>query len=379
MEVDDEWKHFLINANLDNANLDNPNLDNPNLNNSNLNNSNLDNPNLDNLNLDNPNLDNIDNIKKFSLNERHIYDVEPPKPSSLYISTKTKIIYLNIPIDIYNIFWKVKINDYDIQEEGIIKKQMKISSLTKEKLDEIMELTKNEKNVFTNVINHIDNPNGRIIFKDIRKISIGISKKDLLYTRSKNKSAFYNCFVLTIRIKQNNIFKEFHVKIFNTGKLEIPGIQKDETLYIIIEKIITILQNITKEKIHYLKNKTENVLINSNFNCGFYINREKLFNILRYKYKINANYDSCSYPGIQCVYYYSDKENKEDNIKISFMIFRTGSILIVGKCDEDVLNYVYDFIKKLLQDEYLEIYIKNIDNTSQIKSTKQVKLKKKLY
>ena len=35
--------------------------------------------------------------------------------------------------------------------------------------DEIMELTKNEKNVFTNVINHIDNPNGRIIFKDIRK------------------------------------------------------------------------------------------------------------------------------------------------------------------------------------------------------------------
>ena len=27
------------------------------------------------------------------------------------------------------------------------------------------------------------------------------------------------------------------------------------------------------------------------------------------------------------------------------MIFRTGSILIVGNCDEDVLYIIYDFIK----------------------------------
>ena len=349
MELDDEWKHFLINSNLDYEKSDNIK-------------------------------NNIDNTKDFSINERSTCICEPPKPSSLYISTKTKIVYLNIPIDIYNVFWKIKVNDYDIQGEGIIKKQIKISSITKENLEEILELTKNEKNVNINIINHIDNPCGRVTFKDIRKISVGISKKDLLFTRSKNKSAFYNCFVVTIRITQNDIFKEFHVKIFNTGKLEIPGIQKDESLYIIIEKIINVLQDITKENIIYLKNKTENVLINSNFNCGFYINREKLFNILRYKYNINTNYDSCSYPGIQSVYYYSNKEdNIEINMKISFMIFRTGSILIVGKCNEEVLNIVYNFIKKLLHDEYSEISIKNIDtNTKQIKETKQVKLKKKI-
>ena len=350
MELEDEWKHFLINSNLDN------------------------------IKCDEVKVNDIYDTNDFNINERSNYINIAPQPSSLYISTKTKIIYLNIPIDIYNIFWKIKVNDYDIQEEGIIKKQVKISSISKENLDEIIELTKNENNVYINIINHIDNPSGRIKFKDIRKISIGISKKDLLYTRSKDKSAFYNCFVVTLRIKQNNIFKEFHIKIFNTGKLEIPGIQNDESLYIIIDKIIKVLHDITKEEIYYIKNKTENVLINSNFNCGFYINREKLFNILRYKYNINTNYDSCSYPGIQCVYYHTIIENNiKNNIKISFMIFRTGSILIVGKCDEDTLNIVYNFIKKILQDEYSEIFIKNIENINknQIKTTKQVKLKKK--
>jgi hypothetical protein len=37
------------------------------------------------------------------------------------------------------------------------------------------------------------------------------------------------------------------------------------------------------------------------------------------------------------------------------MIFRTGSVLIVGKCDEEVLNEVYVFIKQLLIDEYKNI------------------------
>ena len=37
------------------------------------------------------------------------------------------------------------------------------------------------------------------------------------------------------------------------------------------------------------------------------------------------------------------------------MIFRTGSILIVGKCNEEALYTVYEFLKKLLHDEYNEI------------------------
>ena len=37
------------------------------------------------------------------------------------------------------------------------------------------------------------------------------------------------------------------------------------------------------------------------------------------------------------------------------MIFRTGSVLIVGKCNEWLLNEVYLFIKNMLQSEYSNI------------------------
>jgi hypothetical protein len=41
--------------------------------------------------------------------------------------------------------------------------------------------------------------------------------------------------------------------------------------------------------------------------------------------------------------------------EISFMIFRTGSVLIVGKCNEDVLLEIYGFIRTMLETEYMTI------------------------
>ena len=39
------------------------------------------------------------------------------------------------------------------------------------------------------------------------------------------------------------------------------------------------------------------------------------------------------------------------------MIFRTGGCLIVGNCSEEILRFVYAFVKKLLFDEYEHIYM----------------------
>ena len=36
----------------------------------------------------------------------------------------------------------------------------------------------------------------------------------------------------------------------------------------------------------------------------------KLHHILKYKYRINSNYDPCSYPGIQCEFHYDDLNAK---------------------------------------------------------------------
>jgi len=319
---------------------------------------------------------------------------EPPKVTNIYISTKTKIAYLNTPIDLKSIFWNIDVIPYSKPCNGVIKKQMKFNSMTKEELDFIHNKITDQYYVEEHIITHIDNPDGRIKFKDIRKISIGISKKDILSFRCKKKSAFYNCFVIILRLKMDLVFKEFHIKVFNTGKLEIPGIQNENVFATILDEVVKILQPFVDGDLKYKPDTNETVLINSNFSCGFFINREAFYDILKFKYNIQAIYDPCSYPGIQCKFYYNpdlgiqsgcqiSEENKHlyQNVKeVSFMIFRTGSVLIVGKCDENVLIIIYDFLKDILKAEYRNIcqkYSTNNENNVINNKDKTKKIRRK--
>jgi hypothetical protein len=313
-----------------------------------------------------------------------------PKSSDIYISTKTKIAYLNKPIDLKQMFWIIPVIKYMEPKNGVIKKQMKFNSNTEEEILDIKERLKDEPYFDEQIITSINNPTGRIKFKDIRKVTVGLSKKDIMSYRSKKKSAFYNCFVLILRIKVDNIFKEFHVKVFNTGKLELPGIQSDKLFDMIVKLVIETLQPHTNENLYYIENTCETVLINSNFNCGYYINREALYDILKYKYNIQSIYDPCSYPGIQCKFYFNpdveiqngcqisqDKKDLYKNVRqVSFMIFRTGSVLIVGKCDENVLILIYEFLKNILLNEYKNIFQKNTNKGVEVNEIKVDKKKK---
>jgi TATA-box binding protein (TBP) (component of TFIID and TFIIIB) len=312
------------------------------------------------------------------------FNQEIPKSTDIYISTKTKIAYLNTHIDLIDLFWKIDVIPYSKPENGVIKKQIKFNSTEPEEVKIITDKLCDVPYYEEHIITHIDNPTGRIKYKDIRKVSIGISRKDIMSYRCKKKSAFYNCFVLIYRMKVDGTFKEFHIKIFNTGKLEIPGVQNDTSYELILQKILNILQPYFKEKLCYKENNDETVLINSDFNCGFFINREALYDILRNKYNIQSIYDPCSYPGIQCKFYYNpdigtqngcqiseENEHLYNNIiKVSFMVFRTGSILIVGKCDENILMSIYNYLKQVLSNEYKFICQNNklLENDSYVAS-----------
>ena len=316
-----------------------------------------------------------------------------PKATEIYISTKSKIAYLNQEIDLKAIFWEIPVIQYSMPKNGIIKKQMKFNSLQQEEVDYIKEQLKEELYYDEQIITSINNPNGRIKFKDIRKVSVGISKKDIMSYRSKKKSAFYNCFVMILRININNTFKEFHIKVFNTGKVEIPGIQNDQIYEQVLKTLLLTLQPYIKEPLGYLQ-KSDTVLINSNFNCGFYINREALYDILKMKYNIQCIYDPCSYPGIQCKFYYNpevdvelqtgsqisneDRDKYQKIVEVSFMIFRTGSILIVGMCNENVLYIIYEFIKKMLINEFYHINQPNVlSSGGELTKNKNKKIRKK--
>jgi len=326
---------------------------------------------------------------------------EMPKCDELYISTKTKVVFLSQEIDIHTIFWNIPVIEYWRPCSGVVKKQMKIVSKTPEEFEEYKNKIKDIYYYTENIIKQIDNPSARKIkFKDERKITIGISKKDIMNCRGKVKNAFYNCFAIILRFEYEGVFREIHVKVFNTGKMEIPGIINNQLLDIVKDMVLKMIQPHIENELSFIENtKDENVLINSNFNCGFYINREKLHSILCKKYGIETSYDPCSYPGVKCKYYFNNEHEYCEDIQqgkiiredrkmkmselfenkkyteVSFMIFRTGSCLIVGNCSEKILMFIFDFIKKILKDEYENIAVKGEEIVAK---TKKTKLRKKI-
>lgn len=311
-----------------------------------------------------------------------------PECEELYISTTTKVLYLNTPIDIDDIFWKLPIIKYTNPENGIVKKQMKIVSKSPEEYEKYKEKIKDIEYCQEHIIKQVHNPSARRLkFKDERKITIGMSKKDIMNCRGKVKNAFYNCFAIIIRFNYHGSYKEIHVKVFNTGKLEIPGVLNATLL----DNVKTLIMGFLKEHIstdlqYVNEDHEQNVLINSNFNCGFYINRDILYKKLRSKkYNIETAYDPCSYPGVKCKFYYnchkehtaedqlglidecdrgmktSELDDNKKYTEVSFMVFRTGSCLIVGNCTEKVLRFVYEFIKNILKTEYQNIFVDSDD------------------
>ena len=329
---------------------------------------------------------------------------EAPKCEELYISTKTKLLYLNQSnINISRIFWNVPIVEYWKPDEGVIKKQMKVAAQSKEECEENTAKLKQTYYYTERIIKQIDNPIAKKIkFKDERKVTVGISTKNVMNYRGKDKGgAMFNCIALTFRFRNDvNRFHEIHVKVFNTGKLEIPGVLNASLFDRVKIFILDTLRPYFEDPIEFKDIPSENVLINSNFECNYNVNRDALHTILRSdKYRIDTTYDSCSYPGVKCKYYFCNKNGfdvekqsgvilpEDSNLtvdelivskkytKVSFMIFRTGGCLIVGNCSEEVLMFVYDFVKKMLNDEYLNIYMK-VDKLGEVEP-KKIKLRKR--
>lgn len=328
--------------------------------------------------------------------------VENLEFSELYISTKTKVLFVNQPIVINSVFWNIPIVDYWRPESGVIKKQMKIVSKDPAEYEDLKAKLSTVQYYVDNIIKQIDNPTARRIkFKDERKITIGISRKDIINSRGKIKNAFYNCFAMILRFQYKGKYKEIHVKVFNTGKLEIPGIINVELLDIVKSMILDILTPHLPDPIAFIENEEDgNVLINSNFNCGFFINRDRLHAILRSdKYGIEAAYDPCSYPGVKCKFYFNNEigfnteaqngkiQSCDRNMKmselidskkyteVSFMIFRTGSGLIVGNCSDKILFHIFDFIKNILMNEYENVCV---TNEVPVIKDKTIKIKKRV-
>lgn len=333
-ELDDEWESFM-GGNIDLVQLTNDNR-----------------------------FDFVDSINSEDTEE------DSPECGKLNVSTKTKIIYIDRQFDLYDLFWKIDIMDYDDDTPGIIKKQAQFNIKSEEELNQFIINKDKERNALVkyntrrsankNKVDETTPPSIEKINqgKWVAIINVGYCRKYLLDSKKSISGAFYNCIVFIFREMYKGKFMEYHVKLFNSGKVEIPGIKDDKYLDTSIALIVNKLREIyNDETISEIKEKRVLVLVNADFNCNYYLNRDKLAHILKHKYKIKCNYDTSNYPGIQCKY------QIKNGLLIPIKIFRTGRVLIVGKCEGAELMEVYNFMKDIIfKNEYSNISTSKSNN-----------------
>lgn len=200
----------------------------------------------------------------------------------------------------------------------------------------------------------------------------GIKHNKIKNPRNNKKiKFFYNQITLHVFVD-----KIINLKIFNNGKFQmtgVKGIDQGETAINIVNNYVKSLPSNIKENI--LDNTDPQIkdleigMINSDFNCGFKINRELLHRIV-ISMGFYSSFEPSIYPGVNIKYYYNpvdfggicncncicDGKGKNGNCKkITVAVFNSGSIIITGAKSGDHLRKAYEFINKIINDRKEEI------------------------
>lgn len=239
---------------------------------------------------------------------------------NLRISTRTAVSKINSSINLQNLYEELEIDDY------------------------------------IKFIQFKENPEKGVNYK--------LSKKKRK-NKKEPKKKFYNQMTL-------HYFDEklVNVKIFNNGKFQMTGLKYENHGIKIINDIIKLIsksKNITKivDNIDLKYDDYKIVLINSDFNIGYRIDRNNLHRHIN-NIGMYSSYEPLIYPGVNIKYYYNTNNNDgicncnckcegkgtgngDGNcIRITIAVFESGSILITGKLNNTLLKIAYDFINNLL-------------------------------
>ena len=213
--------------------------------------------------------------------------------------------------------------------------------------------------------------NGIVTVKHGDKTRTLIVSKKNEKKKKKPRKAFYN--QVTI-IKRSKDGKNTNVKLFKNGSIQMTGCKGVnnfiEVMTILCNELLktkAIIDPVTMNKIiikPFVTNK-ENVdilkvtnikvrMINSNFNIGFKLDREKLYALLL-KMNVECTYEPCVHACVNVKFEYNGE-------KISIFVFESGSIIITGaKLREHVVN-AYKYITTILYENYAKIFLRNLDS-----------------
>jgi len=193
----------------------------------------------------------------------------------------------------------------------------------------------------------------------------GFSEKSLIKKRKKKKKKiFYN--QATIHVIHDG--KIMNVKLFNNGRIQITGLKNENQAVKLVKKLIQYFKDfdVIGEYSELIENKI--VLINSDFDLGFEINREKLhYEIIGND--IYSSYEPCIYPGVNIKYFINTNntcgicecENmcngKGDGYgdggckKVTIAVFKSGKVIITGGQNQEQIIESYRFITNFIQNK----------------------------
>lgn len=176
---------------------------------------------------------------------------------------------------------------------------------------------------------------------------------------------------VTLIIDANEINKylnDTNIKLFCNGAVQVSGCYSYDHFKNCIE---IVFKNLLKDKYIRENNKfvlknminvnkitMDNIinfkinLINTGFNTGFNIDRDKL-NKLCISKNISCSYEPTIYAGVKINYKYEFKDDKHDYSKyISVVVFERGYVMINGGSYKNQIVKTYKFIMDLLFNNY---------------------------
>jgi len=204
-----------------------------------------------------------------------------------------------------------------------------------------------------------------------------IDRKNLKKRDKNKKKFFYNQITLHVYLKYLDIDKKINVKLFNNGSIQMTGLKSIELGESTIQYLLDKIKGLNSEHEIYITDETKEPLklleyyiamINTDFDIGFKINREKLNRYL-ISIDIYTSFEPCIYPGVNIKYYYKTGKNNgicncesvcngkgKDNCckKVTIAVFNSGKIIITGGRNMEQCKEAYKFILNILNDKLKE-------------------------
>lgn len=190
----------------------------------------------------------------------------------------------------------------------------------------------------------------------------GFSKKSLRKKRKKKKKKiFYN--QSTIHVFYGG--KLMNVKLFNNGRIQITGLKEEKQGDKLVKELITYFKDFDILDESTELTQSEVVLINSDFDLGIGINRDKLHREIILN-DIYSSFEPCIYPGVNIKYYINNNTcgicecskmcngkgngcGDGDCKKVTIAVFMSGKVIITGGQNKDQINESYRFISNFVR------------------------------